>query len=150
MLNRAMKWLTTVVLVTASTMAAAQTPQNARYQVNPIVGTVFDGMTKLTWQRDVNAIPAMSRIDASRYCASLALAGKRWRLPTVVELWSLVDLGHVSPMIDPVAFADTPAENFWSSSTHLGSRDLAWSVGFDAGSKHGHRMDLTIRVRCVR
>ena len=131
MLNYAMKWLTTVTLLTLSTAAMAQ-PQNTRYHVNPVVGTVYDGMTKLTWQRDIGAVAAMNQMEAVHYCAALGLTGKRWRLPTIVELWSIVDIGHEYPMIDQVAFPDTPAENFWASSSHLGSPNLAWSVSFDS------------------
>ncbi len=139
-----------VGMFVAFSLGAADPPQTTRYQIDVPGGTVRDAMTQLTWQRDSKTAGIKNRSEAHDFCAGLKLGGKRWRLPTVMELWSLVDLGHPEPTIDPAAFPDTPAENFWTSSRYLDSPTLAWSIGFEGGAKHGHRADLALRVRCVR
>jgi hypothetical protein len=44
------------------------------------------------------------------------LAGRDdWRLPSAVELQSIVDYGHSAPSIDSTVFPNTPAAVFWTS-----------------------------------
>src|SRR5438128_5669991 len=66
-------------------------------------GTVYDTKTKLTWQQAIVAPPS-SWSDAASYCASLALDGTGWRLPSAKELQTIVDESQRSPAIDPTAF----------------------------------------------
>lgn len=64
-----------------------------------------------------------------------------WRLPTITELATLVDLGRVKPAIDPT-FADTThstseaTSNYWSSTTKAGDPPYAWLVNFFYGHIH--------------
>lgn len=133
--------------------------------------TVSDSRTGLTWQRYVPAThPGCSGNGyspggkyctweaAKTYCASLALAGGGWRLPTQDELLSIVDTSYGNPAIDPAAFPNTPGEGFWSSSTEASysSGDVyvgptAWTIDFGTGISYGSYIDVQIRlVRCVR
>ena len=78
--------------------------------------------------------------DAKVYCATLALAGGRWRLPTKAEFEALSDS----------AAPGTPKEGWYWSSTPAGGSS-AWGVSFgsgivDAGDVVGGKG----RVRCVR
>jgi hypothetical protein len=88
---------------------------------------VKDLRTKLTWQQ---AAPEMSyaRMDASAYCASLALDGSGWRVPGVGELQTIVDERRASPAIDPTAFPGTAVDFFWTSSTLAGFTTFVWSI----------------------
>ena len=57
-----------------------------------------------------------------------------WRLPTIAELKSIVDLsasgcGSGSPCIAPV-FGPTWASRYWSSTAIAGFPNLAWNVFF--------------------
>ncbi len=82
-------------------------------------GTVFDGLSGLTWQRsdDGRARPWK---DALAYCQGLTLAGHGdWRLPNVKELQSIVDYSRPQPAIDTRVFVQRdPAAWFWSATTH--------------------------------
>lgn len=119
-----------------------------RYEVR--AADVTDPGTNLRWQRAVSA-KALSFDDAQRLCARLDVAGrKRWRVPTLGELLTLIDERAVSPMIDRAAFPETPAEPFWSSSTFANGRELAWYVRFDRGDGLYGRLSETFRVRCVQ
>ncbi len=61
-----------------------------------------------------------------------------WRLPTITELKSIVDLGAPgcgsgSPCIDPV-FGATQSDTHWSSTTYQSTPSNAWAVNFFYGS----------------
>ena len=112
---------------------------------------VVDTTTGRTWQR---AVPATSYTwqEAQTYCGSLSLPGypSGWRLPTRIELVSIVDYTKRDPAIDTVVFPGTPSEPFWSSSLYAGGSSYAWHVYFDDGYVNGVSVDDTLRVRCIR
>jgi formylglycine-generating enzyme required for sulfatase activity len=102
------------------------------------------------WQQ---AVPATQYAwaDAVAYCPTLTLAGHSdWRLPSIIELSSIVDYGQQSPSINPTYFPSTPADYFWSSSSLGGSSSSAWGVDFYYGSTGYHGVSDTGLVRCVR
>jgi hypothetical protein len=105
---------------------------------------VRDTLTNLVWQRQASAA-TMTWTAAKTYCAD---AGRR--LPTVKELFSLVDLTVAQPHIDQKAFPNTPAEPFWTSSPRAGYCDAGWSVDFHDGLWFVNHESITYRVRCVR
>lgn len=112
--------------------------------------TVRDNRTQLTWQRAV--APSVYSWDAAKsYCTGLALAGQSgWRLPTRRELLSIADRTRSTPAIDAVAFANTPADLFWTASPYAGKPGDAWYVYFDVGLSGSSGTASTYRVRCVR
>ncbi|MEA2697416.1 MAG: hypothetical protein QOI66_1687 [Myxococcales bacterium] len=113
-------------------------------------GVVVDRVTQLIWERDV-AADSFTWVEAGARCACLALAGHDdWRLPTRIELVSLVDVTRPSPAIDPAAFPDTPGEWFWTSSAAADDPVAAWYVAFFDGDTHHMDQATPYRVRCVR
>jgi hypothetical protein len=106
--------------------------------------------TGLMWQQTVDA-QSYTWADAKTYCEGLSLVGyDDWRLPTRIELVSLVDFTQSSPTIDPTGFPNTPSEYFWSSSPVAGYSYNAWYVNFSYGNGHNSGVSNTGRVRCVR
>ena len=94
---------------------------------------VLDLATGLRWQRTPAPKPLAFRA-AGAYCDHLKLGAKQdaksgWRVPTLVELLTLIDEAAAAPMIDRAAFPDTPGEPFWTSSTFANGAELAWYVG---------------------
>jgi hypothetical protein len=75
-----------------------------------------------------------------------------WRLPSRIELLSIVDFTQSEPLIDPVAFPNTPPEPFWSVSPTVDDPSSAWSVhfGFGTVSASATSTGTPLRVRCVR
>lgn len=127
-------------------------------------GVVTDDFTHLTWQRSVDA-NAWGWGAARNYCAQLGLAGGGWRVPSVKELATLVDVGvpqpsfsQAEPAIDSAAFPNTPAAEFWSSSASAADSTEAWSVDFlvsldtfgDGIVVGTYPQTEQERVRCVR
>lgn len=106
---------------------------------------VVDGVTGLSWQR---ALPAADTFTAANdACAALSLGGKTgWRLPTRIELVSLLDIESSKPTIDVDAFPGTPAAPFWTSSSYVsGGR---YVVDFGSGGV-SHAASGTLSFRCV-
>jgi len=63
-------------------------------------GTVYDTKSKLTWQQTVSSA-TYSWVAAKTYCAGVgaSLGGTGWRLPTIKELQSIVDLTQRPPLL---------------------------------------------------
>jgi Protein of unknown function (DUF1566) len=123
-------------------------------------GTVSDLVTHLMWEQRVPSTGGAANdgnvtwTEASAYCASLSAGGHDdWRLPSQIELVSLLDysnLGPSQPPIDSQLFPETPASAFWSSTKHAGSETDAWTVYMDVGFTYAYDMSSLGRVRCVR
>lgn len=131
---------------------AAGAPNPMGYAFDAAGGIATDQVTSLMWQRAVSSGQQYTWRDALSYCASLTLGGHDdWRLPTEIELVSLVDDSIATPpAIDAAAFPDTPAGYYWSSIPAAGSLDNAWLVDFDTGSAYAAAVDAPEYVRCVR
>jgi len=112
-------------------------------------GTLFDSKTGLTWEQPASTTP-LTWTDANSRCVG---KGAGWRLPTVKELFSLVDFGKAMspapPMIDTV-FSGTQSAIYWSSTKVAKSPSSAWYVAFDDGRASNVDMSSSGYVRCVR
>jgi hypothetical protein len=128
--------------------------------------TVTDNVTHLVWQRNLPATypgcsgnssvagDTCSWAEAKNYCASAALATSLgvggWRLPTKIELESILDQTTSNPAIDSSAFPGTPSAVFWTASPYVDAGELAWYVDFNLGGSYYRASSDTYLVRCVR
>ena len=114
--------------------------------------TVTDRHTGLVWQR-ADAGQLLTWADATAYCASAHLGGLGdWRLPSVVELMSLVDYGRTQPAIDPIAFPTTSphgTDGYWTSTACASVSGAVWYVSFETGFYGVQPSDYTRLARCV-
>jgi len=114
---------------------------------------VRDNVTGLIWQLDVSKT-AYAWADAKAYCQSLELAGFRdWRLPSRIELVSLIDytIAAPGPVIDKTAFPGAPSDTFWTASPEPGyGGSRAWYVQFSNGFAFTDSSTVTYSARCVR
>jgi hypothetical protein len=115
-------------------------------------GLVTDTLTKLVWQQQASTQPMIWH-DASTYCAA---SGTGFRLPTLKELESIVDLTVISePTINQASFPNTPGQGFWTSSPYVppvSPPDAeAWSVLFSGGTPQRYSETYgSVWARCVR
>jgi hypothetical protein len=131
-------------------LASSGLPNRASYDTsNPAV--VVDRVTGLTWERVVGP-DSYGQRWAIDYCVGLRLAGHSdWRLPSMIELASISDTSQFDPAADPVAFANTPSEPFWSSQTDVTNTGLGWYLIFKSGGTFiGNDVARLARARCVR
>lgn len=127
-----------------------------RYSVNGD-GTVTDDLTSLVWQQQLPSNPCpgdgagvCTWQDAQSYCQNLSLGNPSsgWRLPTLDELFSLVDLG-MTPTIDAEGFPTIPGAATCWTSTAINSNEN-WYVNFSAGYASANIDTADINVLCVR
>lgn len=113
---------------------------------------ITDQKTNLTWQR----YQTLGLVQlASVSCPAT------YRLPTYKELLTLVDedphlewdptLGKSTlRYIDPNAFPNTPADNFWSLSADSSNSGLPKMVNFGTGKTSSGTTSQQAYVRCVK
>ncbi len=123
-------------------------------------GTVTDSTTNLVWQQcsmgqNADATCTGTATTANwqavlEYCENLTLDGRTdWRLPSLLELESIMDKDKSNPAIDITVFPATVAGYYWSSSTYVGYPASAWSVYFDSGYSYTYDKADNYYVRCV-
>ncbi len=132
-------------------------PPASSYQVGTgsAVGVVFDTVTGLVWQQTVPS-GGYTQSAAANYCATLSLDPSwipvgGWRLPSYVELYSIVDHTQAQPSIDATAFPGAPSSEFWTSSpvAYPPSSGDGWLVDFINGYSIYTETTLNFSVRCV-
>lgn len=121
--------------------------------VNNGDGTVTDSTTGLMWQAGEGGTNSWE--SAIAYAEGLSLAGHDdWRLPSIKELFSIVDITRSSPAIDTALFPGVSAvqgENlYWSSTVNFNRPDEPWYVDFRFGLTSFHGRATPTHVRCVR
>jgi hypothetical protein len=110
--------------------------------------TVFDTKARLTWERSSSDLLTVD--GAKARCAKLGatVGGTGWRLPTIKELFTIVDFSVAppGPLIDAEAFPQTPPDIFWT--TIPGITLPVQCVNFASG-RNGCSPELNAS-RCVR
>ncbi len=127
-------------------------PHEQKYTVLTVGSdlVVRDEITGLLWQRQLDP-RRFAWKDAVDYCDGLTLAGwDDWRLPSRVELVSILDLTRTDPSINLQAFPDTPGEWFWTASRQADDPTKAWFVYFYFGYPDTDPQQNMYPARCVR
>jgi len=73
--------------------------------------------------------------------------GKGWRLPTIEELFSIIDFTICDPACK---IEDCRSSYYWSSSPDANNSSLAWYVNFGLGYVFNFNKDSQSYARCVR
>ncbi len=135
----------------------------SNYVLDNVDGVVTDTVTGLVWQ-EPTPNNTLTWEAARCYCASLTLADHQdWRLPTLIELLSLIDetIPPPGPNVNRVAFPSTVGGSrsqdemgygYWTSTPEPSNAPAAWKVHFDYSYGNDAYEDVTLaeRVRCVR
>ena len=145
------------VVLGSNRMARADAPSSQYSIPESKSAVVVDRKTKLIWERSPQT-DLRSFADAQAYCASLQLEGATgWRLPTMRELMTIVDVRARNPAIDRKAFPSTAyAEPYWTSTVYgdtsgCKNKSCTWLVDFGSGSAGPTSSTYNQgRVRCVR
>lgn len=111
-------------------------------------GTIKDTKTGLMWVKE-GSKDEMKWDDANNYCKGSELGGySDWRLPTRLELESILDLEKYDPAINPIFKCESAG--YWTSTIYASSAALAWVVNFYYGSVSYSNRYYAYYVRPVR
>ncbi len=124
-------------------------PDSLGYEVRG--DEVVDDQTHLVWQAADDG-HTFDRDQAVAHCATLATANApagSWRLPTVVELATLIDGGRHEPSIDPV-FRNTASDAYWTATPVASGPAQGWTVRFDFGEIVPRLTSHPLTARCLR
>lgn len=118
-----------------------------KYQVTP-QGTI-DKNTGLLWHV-LEATDKRTKYtfdQAKEKCENLTLSNRTWRLPTMDELYGIVDYGNSRPSVDMKYFGAMMHRYYWTSDI-LNEKE-AYAVGFKLGSVATVNKVEPAYVRCV-
>ncbi|WP_090380187.1 DUF1566 domain-containing protein [Pseudomonas anguilliseptica] len=126
-------------------------------------GEVLDLQTHLRWQRcsfgmewdGLGGCSGKQKLVTLKEAQRSAVAlGDGWRLPSAVELHSLVDVSHSDVVIDTVVFPggvdQGEGAKYWSSSQVEDIPSLFYYIDFLSGAVDGHSQGFSLAVRFVR
>ena len=129
-------------------------PSASRFTILSAFGgaAVRDDETGLVWEKTLET-NEMSWTDASAACADKNVSGRKgWRLPSIFELASLMDLsireGPTLPLGHP--FTNVQMDAYWSATTVANNPNSAWLVFFDTGKVSKGFKTITFHAWCVR
>lgn len=106
----------------------------------PNDGTVGDAINEVT-----NGCNALNSANTGNGYSGI----KTWRLPTILELESLLNHSSINPSIQTSAFPGTVSNDFWSSTPWNANLTYAWKIGFSLASKSYSSKTNLHYVRCV-
>ncbi len=131
-----------------SNPASGEFPNPVSYNIET-PGVIIDNVTHLMWENGTTARAIKSNYNAQLTCDELATAGfGDWRLPSRIELVSLLDFTKFHPTIDSVFPANTGT--LWSSTPMERDKNLRWTVGFSEGLTGTTHAGNALSWLCVR
>lgn len=112
---------------------------------------VRDNNTGLVWEQSpLPSSPGPTWNDARLQCIDRNVGGTRgWRLPSVVELASVIDPSLPAPYIPPV-FTGVQLTPYWSATANAVGSSTALNVNFDDGHVGMSSKSSSNAVWCVR
>lgn len=150
-----------VAAATAACSILAHAQMAERYRLIEGGDEVLDVETQLVWRRcaigmthrDGRCVGTPSPVwSVEQALAAAPARATAWRLPTVQELMSIVlrpDVHDGAPVVDVLAFPDTPRDRFLAASLPGDSASLMHHVDFARG-KPGATRPLVRPARLVR
>lgn len=109
----------------------------ARFVVQANTNLVVDALTGLMWTRNANAGSGTWDIAVGSCYFTPRHGYEDWRLPSVREMESLVDLERVLPAM-PVGFGGAPFNNlqlnYWTGTSDAADTNRAWVLGLGDGT----------------
>jgi hypothetical protein len=111
---------------------------------------VLDKETQLVWQR--TAIPgSASYPNVAAVCVSVSIGGRMgWRLPTVHELTSLVDVTQDNPALPAGHPFTIPVQGYWTATRSAQDPTFGWFVLMGSGTPFMTPIGEAHGLLCVR
>lgn len=112
---------------------------------------VLDRETGLVWEKSLTGGVGINWAEASFACINKNVGGRKaWRLPSIVELLSLVDPIQSNPAL-PLGHPFSGLQSiYWSATTIQDLPTFVWGVGIQGGSTTTIDKSSTVSAWCVR
>ena len=112
---------------------------------------ILDTTTSLVWQdASINKDALVTYEEATNYCKFLSIDKyKDFRLPTMVELQTLIDYKNYNPAILN-GFKYVESTTYWTSTVFADAHDERWTVDFEKGSRSVKATYYDRHFRCVQ
>jgi len=108
-------------------------PSSSRFTILPAFNNeaVQDNNTGLVWERNPSG-GGPNWADTAPFCLQKQIGGTMgWRLPSIVELRSLMDpMLMASSFLPPGVFGGAAGLDFWSATTVADEPSHAWVISF--------------------
>ncbi|MGH7147812.1 MAG: DUF1566 domain-containing protein [Nitrospiraceae bacterium] len=126
-------------------------PSDSRF-TTAFPGAVLDKNTGLVWEQLPKGTSGNMWSDARLECINKSVGGQKgWRLPSVVELASLINPSLLEPVVPGVVFTGVQVGNYWSGTTSAGGSTTAFVVSSDDRSVGtSNKTSTNLYVWCVR
>lgn len=169
--NRSQAWTTFFVNYQNSASQGKSSLNHVRCVASPALvnatsytdlgdGTISDNRSNLIWQKCSNGqgnitttcsgAATASPWDVNlQYCRNLNLAGRSWRMPSILELRSILDRSLSTRVFDPAYFPNSSPGQYASSSTWLNQRDSKFMVQGSDGNSYANPKTANGVIRCV-
>lgn len=140
-----------------------ETTPTSQFTINTD-GTVTDNLTGIMWMRcsigqswDTNNQTCIGGVEQLTWQQALKAASQYqyagfndWQLPNVKELSTIVDRQCVDAAINQTLFPATLAQNYWTSTSGVGSASQAWAIAFYSGKTNLRSKTSDIHLRLMR
>jgi len=110
-----------------------------------------------TWDRSTNQCSGSARHVGWMVASALEAdadkpvkAGEKWRLPSYIELLSLVDMSCSHPAVNSKWFPEKDIQFLWSGTTYAPLGDYAWGLKYMRGEITYDNKVEEFQVRLVR
>ncbi|MGQ5524295.1 Lcl C-terminal domain-containing protein [Chitinimonas sp. PSY-7] len=149
-----------VIYASCDKSSVASTP-TSRFVLKD--GEAYDTKTSLTWSRCsagttwqkegrcTGEIKLMQWGEAKKYAKKM---GNAWRLPTIEELYSIVESKCSNPAVNATVFPNIRDQGegapYWSATEVKGISPLVYHVDFFSGEIDGRSSGFALGVRLVR
>jgi hypothetical protein len=141
----------------------AQAPKSSpdRFQVSADGQEVLDQDTRLIWRRCLEGMryeagrclgepQALAWSQGVDWAKAVSLPTTSWRMPTMMELTSVIDMNRHGAPVDPVLFPDTPRVYVWSATVNERTPSHAWVMFYANGYMMSAQQSISYFVRLVR
>ena len=109
--------------------------------------TITDICTGLVWEK--NASEDYTWEESLNVCNNKEIAGySDWRLPSKMELRSIIDYSKNNPSIDSEIFHNQQSEDYWTSTSNSGTS--AWTIHFGLANDSPDTKRSKKNIRAVR
>jgi len=112
-------------------------PASERFELVLDDAAVLDKETGLVWAKNANILGGLTWLQAVDWCRGLSVADRKgWRLPTVEEFASLLDMSQEGSPKLPTdhPFTNVQSSYYWSSTTYEGDNTRAYFVHLPTGN----------------